>query len=246
MDKLLYTSMTGASQAMRSQTLDANNLANVNTVGFKGDLQRAVSFAVRGDVFPSRVMTQSQGIGSDFSKGSLMTTDRDLDVAIQGDGWLVVQDANGQEAFTRAGELLVDANGLMRTRDNLPVMGNAGPVSLPPYEQLEIGIDGVISVRALGQGPESLSEVNRLKLVNPDAKDLEKGADGLFRRKDGLVEAADASVKVIKGALENSNVNAVASMMQVLSSARQFELNVQMMSKAEEMDQASAQLLQIN
>jgi flagellar basal-body rod protein FlgF len=246
MDKLLFTSMTGASRAMQSQAMDANNLANVDTIGFKGDLQRATAFAVQGDVFPSRVMTEVQGNGSDFSKGSLMTTDRDLDVAVQGEGWLVVQDANGQEAFTRSGELLIDSNGTMRTRDNLPVVGNAGPVTLPPYEQLEIGIDGVVTVRALGQGPESLSQVNRLKLVNPDIEQLEKGADGLFRRRDGLVEPADASVHVVKGALENSNVNPVACMMQVLSSARQFELNVQMMSKAEEMDRASAQLLQLN
>ncbi len=246
MDKLLFTSMSGASRAMQSQTMDANNLANVDTIGFKGDLQRATAFAVQGDVFPTRVMTQVEGVGSDFSEGALMTTDRDLDVAIQGKGWLVVQDANGNEAFTRSGELLIDANGIMRTRDNLPVVGNAGPVSLPPYEQLEIGIDGVVSVRALGQGPESLSEVNRLKLVNPDITQLEKGADGLFRRRDGLVETADASVHIIKGALENSNVNAVACMMQVLSSARQFELNVQMMSKAEEIDRSSAQLLQLN
>jgi flagellar basal-body rod protein FlgF len=245
-DKLLFTSMTGATRAMQSQAIDANNLANIDTIGFKGDLQRATAFAVQGDVFPSRVMTQIEPVGSDFSKGSLMTTDRDLDVAIQGEGWFVVMDAEGKEAFTRSGELLIDANGMMLTRDNFPVIGNAGPVSLPPYEQLEIGIDGVVSVRALGQGPESLSEVNRLKLVNPDIKQLVKGSDGLFRRRDGLVEPADASVHVIKGALENSNVNAVASMMQILSSARQFELNVQLMSKAEEMDRASAQLLQLN
>lgn len=246
MDKLLFTSMTGATRAMQAQAIDANNLANVDTIGFKGDLQRATAFAVQGDVYPSRVMTQVEPVGSDFSEGSLMTTDRDLDVAIQGKGWLVVMDAEGKEAFTRSGELFVDANGLMRTRDNLPVIGNAGPVSLPPYEQLEIGIDGVVSVRALGQGPESLSEVNRLKLVNPDLKQLVKGSDGLFRRRDNLIETPDASVQVIKGALENSNVNAVASMMQILSSARQFELNVQVMSKAEEMDRASAQLLQLN
>lgn len=245
MDKMLYLSMTGAAQSMAAQNIHANNLANVDTVGFKADYAQAISFPVHGDTFPSRVYALSESAGVDYEQGSLISTGRDLDIAIEGEGWLAVTDAQGNEAFTRSGELFVEASGFVKTRTGLNVMGNAGPLILPEFEKIEIGADGTVSVRALGQGPEGLAAVDRIKLVNPDLSDLQKGADGLFRRKDGLVEPPEASVRVVTGALEGSNVNAVESMLAVLSAARSFEMQVKMMNKAEEMDQASARLLHL-
>jgi flagellar basal-body rod protein FlgF len=246
MDKMLYVAMTGASQNARAQQAHANNLANISTTGFRRDFEQARSMQVFGDSFPSRVYAMSERPGTDFTSGTLQETGRDLDVAVEGEGWLAVQAADGSEAYVRTGSLNVDVLGVLRTADGLPVMGNAGPIAIPPEEKIEIGHDGTISIRALGEDPNVVVSVDRLKLVNPDPAQLEKGTDGLVRMKNGQPVDADAAVRVTSGFLESSNVNAVAEMTSMLALSRQFELHVKMMRTAEEDAAAMSRVLQIS
>lgn len=244
MDKSLYISMTGAREAMDAQRLRANNLANVSTSGFKADFHQYRSMSVFGEHYPSRAYAMSERPGTDTQEGVYMETSRDLDIAIKGDGWFAVQTADGEEAYTRAGDLKRDVTGLVTTGTGLPVMGDGGPIILPEYEKLVVATDGTLSITGLGEGPQGLAQVDRLKLVKPDNKEMEKGEDGLFRPKNGGVLDADPTVQVVNGFLEGSNVNAVNEMTAVISHARLFEMNVKMMLAAKEMDEASARIMQ--
>ena len=168
-----------------------------------------------------------------------------MDVAIEGDGWIAVLTADGSEAFTRTGELSLTPFGELITGNGLPVLGNAGPIALPPFEKLEIGGDGTLSIRELGQGAQVMSVLDRIKLVNPDVQDLVKGEDGLFRRRDGEFEIADGNVRVVSGYLEGSNVNVVDAMVEMISLTRNYELNIKLMQTAQRNSEVSSQLLQI-
>ncbi len=246
MDKMLYVSMTGAQNNTLALRAHANNLANVSTSGFRRDFEQARSMPLFGETFPARVFAMSERPGTDFRPGSLQETGRDLDVAVGGKGWIAVQAPDGSEAYVRTASLNIDALGVLRTGNGLPVIGNAGPIAVPPEQKVEIGQDGTISIRALGENPNVLAEVDRIKLVNPDPKSLEKGTDGLIRVKGQPEVEADATVQVTSGFLEASNVNAVEEMTAILSLSRQFELSVKMMRTAEDNASAMARVLQIS
>ncbi|WP_341938712.1 flagellar basal-body rod protein FlgF [Marinimicrobium sp. C2-29] len=245
MDKSLYIAMTGAKNNMMAQTNHSNNLANLNTTGFRADFAQARSMPVYyGDGHPTRAYAMTESPGSDFSQGPLNETGRQLDLAIDGEGFIAVQAPDGTEAYTRAGALNIDPLGVLRTADGKPVMGNDGPIALPPLEHLEIGSDGTLSIVAQGQGPEALVEIDRIKLVNPDLQEVSKGEDGLFRLNDNLPAEADAGVNVISGFLEGSNVNAVDEFTQILSLSRQYEMQLKLMQNVEQNSESSARLLQ--
>ncbi|MDH1211026.1 flagellar basal body rod protein FlgF [Pseudomonas chengduensis] len=246
MDKMLYVAMTGAQNNTLGLRAHANNLANVSTSGFRRDFEQARSMPLFGETFPARVFAMSERPGTDFRPGSLQETGRDLDVAVGGKGWIAVQAPDGSEAYVRTASLNIDALGMLRTGNGLPVMGNAGPIAVPPEQKVEIGQDGTISIRALGENPNVLAEVDRIKLVNPDPRSLEKGSDGLIRVKGQPEIEADATVQITSGFLEASNVNAVEEMTAILSLSRQFELSVKMMRTAEDNSSAMARVLQIS
>jgi len=246
-DRALYIAMTGAKNNMMAQTIRANNMANVNTTGFKADFEQSRSMGVYyGDGQPTRAYALTETPRADFDYGPLQTTGNPMDVAVQGDGFIAVQAPDGSEAYTRAGNLEIDAAGTLRTANGLAVIGNSGPISLPPLDKIEVGGDGTVSVIPLGQTAETMAESNRIKLVKPDIKNLEKGSDGLFRQRDGLPAVADASVRVAGGVLEGSNVNAMSEFTQILTLARQYEMQVKLMKAAEDNSSASAQLLQMS
>ncbi|MDV5860924.1 flagellar basal body rod protein FlgF [Pseudomonas mendocina] len=246
MDKMLYVAMTGAQNNTLGLRAHANNLANVSTSGFRRDFEQARSMPLFGESYPARVFAMSERPATDFRPGSLQETGRDLDVAVGGKGWIAVQAPDGSEAYVRTASLNIDALGVLRTGNGLPVIGNAGPIAVPPEQKVEIGQDGTISIRALGENPNVLAEVDRIKLVNPDPKSLEKGTDGLIRVKGQPEVEADATVQVTSGFLEASNVNAVEEMTAILSLSRQFELSVKMMRTAEDNASAMARVLQIS
>ncbi|MGB5323813.1 MAG: flagellar basal body rod protein FlgF, partial [Pseudomonadales bacterium] len=194
---------------MHAQTAHANNLANAATTGFRADFVDAVSLAVKnGDGLKSRVYAVAHTPATNFEFGSMQSTGRDLDIAINGEGWLAVIGPNGEEAYTRAGSLHTDAFGALRNERGDQVLGNGGPIAIPEAESIEIGSDGTISIRALGQGPQTLVEVDRLKLVAADSGELKKGEDGRFYAA-GALPAVDAAIRVSKGFLETSNVNPI-------------------------------------
>ena len=246
MDRLVYVAMTGAAHNARAQVIHANNLANVLTTGFRADFAQARSMQVYGDSFASRVYSLTETPGTDFKQGPMEQTGRELDVAIEGQGFITVAGPDGVEAFTRAGDFIVDEIGNLLTSTGLPVLGDGSLIVIPPFEKIEIGRDGTISIRGKGQGPESLTRVNRIKLVNPDLSTIAKGTDGLFRRIDGLIEPPAPEVALASGFLESSNVNAVETITAILALARLFELQIKMIRTAEQNDEASSRLLQVN
>ncbi|KJK00481.1 flagellar basal-body rod protein FlgF [Pseudomonas sp. BGr12] len=247
MDRMLYVAMSGASQNTKAMQAHANNLANISTTGFRRDFEQARAMPVFGDSFPARVFAMSERPATDFTTGSLQETGRDLDVAAKGDAWIAVQAPDGGEAYVRTGSLEIDALGQLRTSDGMPVMGNGGPIAIPPEEKIDIGEDGTITIRGQGNNPNALATVDRIKLVTPDAKQLEKGSDGLIRMKSGQpAPQVDANASVQSGVLEASNVNAVDEMTSILALSRQFELHVKMMKTAEEDSQSMARVLQFS
>ena len=246
MDKALYTSMTGAKHNTIAQTVHANNLANVSTDGFRRDYVTARSMGIYyGDGFPTRAHALAERPATDFEVGTLRETGRDLDIAVSGEGWIAVQAPDGKEAYTRAGNLQITPLGQLLTGNGLPVRGNGGPIAIPDSSKIEIGADGTITIRALGQGAEALAQVDRIRLVNPPEGDLVKREDGLVYYRDGERAPVDARVSVVSGFLEGSNVNAVEALTEMLSLARQYEMQVKLMKTVDEDSAAAARLLQI-
>jgi flagellar basal-body rod protein FlgF len=259
MDKMLYIAMSGAKQNMQALAINANNLANAKTTGFKADLAQARSMQAFGEGQPTRVFSMTERASQNFDSGALLTTGRSLDLAIAGDGWFAVQapqegNSNSQvgvatlgaasEAYTRQGHLRLTEDGTLETSNGELVLGENGPIILPlPVNNIQISSDGTITVQPEGAPSTVQEEVGRIKLVNPDVRMLEKGNDGLFRRKDGNTELADIGVKVQGGALESSNVNPINEMTEMIALQRQFEMQLKMMKTAEEIDASSSALL---
>jgi flagellar basal-body rod protein FlgF len=246
MDRMLYVAMSGASQTLLAQAANSHNLANSSTAGFRADLNQFRSQPVFGDGFATRVFAMSERPGVDFSPGAIHSTGRDLDVAINGEGWLAVQAPDGGEAYTRAGDLRISSSGLLETGAGHPVLGSGGAIGIPPAEKIEIGSDGTVSVRPVGQDANALTEVGRIKLVNPSTDQLIKGTDGLFRMAEGEQAQPDASIGLVSGSLESGNVDSVAAMVNMITLAWQFEMQVKMMRVAEEDDRAATQMMQMN
>ncbi len=243
MDRLAYIAMSGAKETLRAQAANNHNLANANTTGFRADLSAFHSVAVAGAGEPSRAYAVNTTVGWDSSAGSMQQTGRDLDVAINGDGWIAVQGNDGREAYTRAGDLRVDSSGQLLTGAGHPVLGDSGPIIVPPHSSVTVGGDGSVSIVPLGQSATTQATVGRIKLVNPATNSVERGADGLFRMKDGSDAPPDAAVKVMSGAIESSNVNVAEAMTQMIELARRFDLQVKTIRTAEEDAAASAKLL---
>lgn len=245
MDKMLYIAMGGARQLMQAQAINSHNLANVNTTGFKADLQAFQGLALQGQGQPSRVYTVDQGMGADLAPGAQATTGRDLDVALRGPGFIAVQAPDGAEAYTRAGDLRLNANGLLQTGAGHLVLGENGPIAVPPASKLEIGTDGTISIVPLGQNPNTMTTIDRIRLVNPAANRLSKDVDGLLRLPAGEKAEPDANVQLATGVLESSNVSATGALVDMIQLARQYEMQVKVMKTAEDNDAAATQLMRL-
>ncbi|MGF1870931.1 flagellar basal-body rod protein FlgF [Photobacterium indicum] len=241
MDKMLFTAMSGASRVMMAQQVHANNLANVNTAGFRADIEQAESVAVKGNGFETRTLVAARAGGTDFSQGALQHTDNPFDMAIRGDGFFAVEAGDNDEAYTRTGNFHLDAEGTLLLGDR-PVLGTGGPIVIPEYQQLDVGADGTISI--VPSGSSLVQEVGQLKLVKPDLANLYKSEDGLFRvAGQGGQAEADENVTVASGYIETSNVNAVESMINNMSLSRNFEFQIKMMKTAEDLASAGNRIV---
>ena len=243
MDRMLYVAMSGAKETLVAQANASNNLANANTTGFLADLNQFRSMPVFGAGHPTRVYAMDERPGTNFGLGSVQQTGRDLDVAVKDGGWIAVQGRDGGEAYTRRGDLKVDENGLLLTGNDLPVMGNGGPIALPPFDKIDIGADGTVSIRLAGASSNQLAVIDRIKLVAPRYDEMAKGDDGLFRLKNGGEAEEDPLQRVVSGAVQASNVNVVNEMVDMIELSRRFEMQIKMMKTAEESAAAGASIL---
>ncbi len=243
MDRLIYIAMTGAQQLLHQQAQSAHNLANAATTGYKADTAAFRAAPVVGPGMATRAYAVDTTTGADLAPGSIQSTGRDLDVAIEGDGFLTVQAPNGTEAYTRNGSLQVNADGELQTRSGLTVLGDGGPITIPQDSKVSIGRDGTVSIVTYGQSAANVTSVGQLKLVKPAANEVVKGADGLFRTKSGQPADADPSVSLTAGALESSNVNTVSAMVDMIGLARAFEMQMKLLQNAEGNAQRATALL---
>ncbi|MFT3856275.1 MAG: flagellar basal-body rod protein FlgF [Aquabacterium sp.] len=239
MDRMIYLSMAGAKMNMQRQDVLSNNLANVSTTGFRAELQATRAVPVRGDGATTRVYALETTVGYDDSAGPITFTGRGLDVAAQGKTWMAVQGLDGTEAYTRFGSFTVNPEGVLTTQSGLQVMGDGGPITIPPNTEPSIAPDGTVSAKGANG---RIATVGRLKLVTPEDK-LVRGEDSLFRAADGAELPADPNARVQDGALEGSNVNPIETMVSMIAAARQFEAQMKMMQTAEADEKAAAQLL---
>ena len=250
MDRMLYTAMSGAKHTMEQQSVVSNNLSNVSTAGFRAQLQAARSVPIEGaGTLPTRVAAVTTKPGTDFSQGPIERTGRMLDVAMQGNAWMAVLAEDGTETYTRRGDLQLDSDGVLLSVGR-PVMGDAGPIAVPQGAQISFGADGTISAIPQGEGPEAMVDVGRIKLVTPDEQALERGEDGLFRAPPGDdgapgVLQADEEARLVSGALEGSNVSAVDAMVSMIDVARRYDMQMKMLSTADENAQRANSILSI-
>jgi len=246
MDRLIYTAMTGAKHVFMQQAGTANNLANASTIGFKAQEHRFRAVPVIGEGMPTRAFTVDASIQDVFDEGPVMYTGRNLDVSVEGRGWLAVQLPDGSEAYTRAGSLDVNANGLLQTKSGFNVVGDGGPINIPPDNNIEIAPDGTVSVVPNYGTPNNANAIGRIKLVNPPEGDLVRGADGLFRLKSGQPADADPNVRLSSSTLEGSNVNVTDAMVNLISLSRQFEMQIKLLQTADTNAQRADQILSLS
>ncbi|MEP7281593.1 MAG: flagellar basal-body rod protein FlgF [Rubrivivax sp.] len=239
MDRLIYLAMAGAKASMQRQDVLAHNLANVSTTGFRAELSAFRAVPVQGDGASTRVYALETTVGYDAQPGIVQSTGRPLDVALRGNSWLAVQALDGTEAYTRAGALEVDPQGQLVNPDGLPVLGDGGPIIVPPNARVAIAPDGNVSA-AVGDAAPQI--VGRLKLVTPEGP-LQRGEEGLFRAANREDLPADPAARLQDGALEGSNVSAVETMVSMIAAARQFEHQMRMLQGAEQRDQTAQRLL---
>lgn len=248
MDRLLYTAMTGASGTMNRQAAVAHNLANVSTHGYRAEEHRLRAVQVQThnaqpSALPTRAFAVDASTHTDYSEGALMYTGCVFDLAVRGKGWIALAMPDGTEAYTRNGSLTVSENGVLQTQAGIPVQGDGGPITIPPDSRVTVGVDGTLSVVPETGAQNTVNAVGRIKLVNPPEGELERGQDGLFRLRTGDPAPQDDTVRVASGYLENSNVNPVEQMVAMISLARQFEMQMRMITTAETNDRAATQVL---
>ncbi len=241
---MLYTAMTGATERVHAQSVTANNLANATTTGFKKDLAVMLHQPIRRED-DSRHYAVATTEMQDFKPGQLQVTDRELDVAVQGEGWMAVIGQDGATGYTRSGSLQVGADGFLRNRAGEMVLGNEGPISVPPDSRVTIARDGTVNVEGRGEFAGNIAQIDRLMLVNPELSALKKGSNGLFQLKGGGEALPAAEVRLEIGALEGSNVSAIEAMTEMIQTSRQYEMQVKMMKTANDLSQRTSSILRV-
>ena len=246
MDRMIYTAMTGAKHILEQQATNTNNLANATTTGFRAQLDSFRAVPVVGDGLPTRAFVVDSTVGSNFTPGVLQQTGRSLDVALDGKGWIALELEDGTEAYTRSGNFKLSENGVLQTQAGINVMGEGGPISVPPDVHLAIAKDGTVSAIDATSTPGAVNTLGRIRLVNPPEENMVRGDDGLFRTKDGTVPDADAGVTVVGSALEGSNVNVADAMVNMITLSRHFEMHMNLIKNAESNATKASQLLTLS
>jgi flagellar basal-body rod protein FlgF len=245
MDRLVYTAYSGMRGRMAAQAAIANNMANASTIGFRADSFNFEQLALKGTGFDGRAPTSEEVVDADRKAGAVVSTGRDLDVAIDGSAWMAVQAADGEEAYTRRGDLTIAPSGVLQTGDGFPVIGNSGPITIPPADKVTIAPDGSVLIVPPGGQIDKPQVLDRLKLVDPKGSTTLKGMDNLLRVKDGGTLPANLDATVKSGSLEQSNVNVTETLIQMIENQRSYEIQAKMLSAAKDMDDGGASLMRM-
>ena len=245
MDKLIFTAMTGAKHTQQRQDTLAQNIAHVSTAGYRAATYAARAVPVEGAGSATRAFALESTTGADFSPGAIQRTGRELDVAVEGNSWLTVQGRDGREAYTRSGSMRVDENGALLAPGGFPVMGDGGPLVIPPDSTISIARDGTISAIPASGAQSAVTTVGKIKLVTLEPKDAVRGDDGLFRTTSGNPAPTNEQGSLLAGALEGSNVNPAEAMVAMIGVSRDFELQMKLLSTAENNARSAAQLLSV-
>lgn len=246
MDRLIYLAMNGAKHTLERQATVSHNLANASTTGFRSQIDAFRALPVVGPGARTRAFVVDTEVGTDFSYGSIQTTGRPLDVAIQGKGWFAVQALDGSEAYTRDGDFHLNPNGVMQLRNGLNLIGEGGVLTIPPNSTVAIAPDGTVSTVPQDGALTGVNVIGRLKLVNPPEKEMVRGGDGLFRQRSGQTAAADAGVRVSAGALEGSNVSAVDALVSMITHTRHFDTQIKLIQTADTMSRQLGQVINMS
>jgi flagellar basal-body rod protein FlgF len=246
MDRLVDIARTAMRGSMARQTAVANNLANVNTAGFRAEIVNASTRWIGGPTLQSRAEQVDQVIGADMKQGSVVQTGNALDVALDGDGFFAVQANDGSEGYTRRGDLKLSDSGLLTTGEGHPVLGEGGPITLPPADNVKIAKDGGIWIVPQGGQIDQPQLVDTIKLVNAKGSVIAKGTDNLFREVNGGALPTDPMASVTSGALEGSNVNATTALVQMIEASRAWETQIKLIDTAKEIDSGGASLMRLD
>ncbi|MDQ1213484.1 flagellar basal body rod protein FlgF [Pantoea anthophila] len=248
MDRAIYTALGAANAALNRQAITANNLANASTSGFRAQLMAMRAVPVNGPSDPTRTLVVESTPANDTTMGAVHQTDRDLDVALPRDGWLAVQLPDGSEAYTRNGSIEANSDGELQVR-GLPLLGDGGPISVPPQSRITIAPDGTLSALGAGDEPTAIAQIGRVKMVKADATALQMGDDGLFHPRSASSAGgaaplpADPTLRLMPGMLESSNVSPVKTMVDMIATARSFEMHMKIISTLDENEKSANQLL---
>jgi flagellar basal-body rod protein FlgF len=243
MDRLIYTSLTAMRGSMARQTAIANNLANANTPGFKADLAEAQSLWLDGQRLDTRAFASEEVLAANMDAGTVVSTGRDLDIAMSGDSMLAVQAENGEIGYTKRGDLLLSASGLLTTGDGRPVQGSQGPITLPPADSINIDEQGSVWIVPQGGDASQPQQVDKLQIASPAGSNIVKGLDGLFRVKGGGVLPDDPDARVTTRSLESSNVSATEALVKMIEASRSWDTQLKLLGDARDMDAATADLM---
>jgi len=247
MDKVAYTSLSALRGAMARQAAIANNLANASTTGFRAEMSSVRSLWVQGGGLESRATAAEEVVSADMKSGTIAETGRDLDIAILGDALLAVQSPEGEEAYTRRGDLVRNDSGLLTTGDGHPVVGNQGPITIPPVDSIRVDSDGKIWIVPAGGDPNQPQELDRLKLASASGLKVKKAMDGLFRVEGdlGAILPADITAKIQPKSLEGSNVDVTKALVDMIEASRAWDQQVKLISSAQEIDVSAVELMRL-
>ena len=246
MDRLIWTAVSGMSASMARQRMIANNMANSQTIGFRAELMVAAPVTVKGPQLETRALTEASVRGARMEQGVLSETGRALDVALTGEALLGVQAENGDEAYTRRGDLSLTPTGLLVNGEGRPVLGEGGPISVPPGSQVSIAPDGGLLVRDAAAPDAPLQQIDKLKLASPAGSKIAKGLDGLFRVEGGGVLPTDPEARLTSGALEQSNVRPSQVLVEMIEAQRLYDMRTKLIATAKELDEGGAALMRLS
>ena len=245
MDRMIHLNLRAMQGVLNRQTAIAHNMSNADTTGFKAEIVTAQAKYLEGEGLQSRATVNEYVLTADLNPGAVKETGRPLDIAIGGQGMLAVQAPNGDEGYTRRGDLMMTESGLVTTGDGHPVLGEGGPLTLPPADSVRIAEDGGVWIVPAGGNPNQPQQVDRLRIVSTAGSEVVKGEDTLFRVKNGGVLPSNPDARLRSGALEGSNVNMTEALVDMIETSRAYETQVKLLTTAKEMDDGGASVMQL-